>query len=266
VEQLEAEYKKIDAESPYGTVADELGESLGQDPQRIKCVRSFAPPHQQVATDRLRSLICGTSFVRGRKWFDNKRQSERRIPRSRSAGRSRSRSRSASAGRGSSRSTSTSPSAIAKRSADGAGQVAAAAPPPAGDAAAGVVADSDDSDGAGPAAALAAALGQQRRKWPTWDSIHDLVTYHIVGELLSLGLQPMVEADTVTTFGGRRRADIVTMPGNAGDLPGLVIEVSNARKVAKRREGVNQATDDYPVHYCLNTRISSILCCSGGLS
>lgn len=117
MEQLEAEYKKIDAESPYGTVADELGESLGQDPQRIKCVRSFAPPHQQVATDRLRSLICGTSFVRGRKWFDNKRQSERRIPRSRSAGRSRSRSRSASAGRGSSRSTSTSPSAIAKRSA-----------------------------------------------------------------------------------------------------------------------------------------------------
>ena len=67
MEQLEAEYKKIDAESPYGTVADELGESLGQDPQRIKCVRSFAPPHQQVADRQvalthLRNLIRGLSL------------------------------------------------------------------------------------------------------------------------------------------------------------------------------------------------------------
>lgn len=65
VEQLEAEYKKIDAESPYGTVADELGESLGQDPQRIKCVRSCAPPHQQVA-DRQVALTHLRNLIRAR--------------------------------------------------------------------------------------------------------------------------------------------------------------------------------------------------------
>lgn len=109
VAQLEAEYGKLSADAPYGSVAEALSKSLGEDPRRIKCAfrLSVTSPAQR---DPMTS--CVTAHYR--KWFDNRRQTDRR-PRSSSRRRSSSGSRRSTSRSNGGRAASLSPTTIGKK-------------------------------------------------------------------------------------------------------------------------------------------------------